>query len=458
MQVKPSGDVSRPNSKQPPFLQSYQAVIERLDLIAVLAALVSTVQFLTMYRLRKGDFLNSYPFISDDGFDWVTQGLALKQFITGVDTSAWPVLRHPIFVFVTFIDSVLNSSGAFILLIQSLAVGGVVYSVGWLARRLSYSATSIFAISTCIWLHNFSYFRLWILADTLAVAFMTGSACLMIASRLPSGNVRHLNYSAGLALLAGLTQTYGLIPFVVMATVLILLDWARKRSLFVTPELTWLMVIFLVWTTAQSIWIGLIPHIDRPANFALIHASLGMINFYLNVWAVAFGVFVPLAVLSVKRRFDASIPATDIETATAAAVAAFAFVTLLYQWPDARFTYIYIPLAVALLLLLATPGAEGADDLADLRVSMTCFAAAAFGALAIPGEGYWQPTVRHTQIDWQRSWPGIALAAAPLDRFSLEKECNDGTSWCAKASVSQSANSPYVYRMMSNYRRRKGLE
>lgn len=72
--------------------------------------------------LSNGYVINQYPFISPDGFDWITEGLYLSEAMKGnLYEGVLPVARPPFFVFITAIDSLLGQTGTFIWLMNSIA-------------------------------------------------------------------------------------------------------------------------------------------------------------------------------------------------------------------------------------------------------------------------------------------------------------------------------------------------
>ena len=93
-----------------------------------LALGLAVAQFVLMVRLVDGDFFNSYPYLSQDGFDYLVEGQYIRTFLTrgSVDLgetinaqALFPrtpamlhVLRNPGFVVVTAADALLGSSGA----------------------------------------------------------------------------------------------------------------------------------------------------------------------------------------------------------------------------------------------------------------------------------------------------------------------------------------------------------
>ena len=60
--------------------------------ILIYVILVSSALILAaiLFRLVHGNFLNSYPYISPDGFDWIYEGAFLKAAVLG-----WPMSELP---------------------------------------------------------------------------------------------------------------------------------------------------------------------------------------------------------------------------------------------------------------------------------------------------------------------------------------------------------------------------
>jgi len=236
-----------------------------------------------------------------DQIDRRSQWLALKQLVLGVDASPWPVLRPPIFVFVTCLDSVLGGTGFVLLLALSSGVGATVWAVGHTARGLAYAPATITATMLAVWLYNLSYFRLWILSDTVCIALMTCSVTVLLDSLREADDRRLLVRAAILSTLAGLTQTYGMIPFIIICGVLTLARWWRSKRLTLTEHMFGAAAVLMTVMLVQSAWSSVILHGTQPDNFALLKLSLGMSNFYSNLWPVAFGAFVPLGLMMIGR-------------------------------------------------------------------------------------------------------------------------------------------------------------
>lgn len=402
-----------------------------------------------MARLDGGDFFNSYPFISDDGFDWIAQGLALNERLMGVNAEPWPVLRNPVFVLVTALDDALKAGGGVIILANGAAVTLAAAALGWLGRRLGYRAPALIAALLAYYFSTLGFWRLWVLADTVAQGLMTASFCLLIAHLLTPSS-RRLALGAGFAVAAGLTQTYGVIPFCGVAATVVALRLLQRQPVGAALPASIVAVLALTWA-GQKVWAALIPHGMVPTQFGLLQPSLEMAPYYANVWAVTFGVFAPLAIAALLARWRRRFPPTHWEVGLLAVVAVFSALAFFYQWRESRFTFIYLSVAFAALLALARPAPDGSRP-AENKLVWTCAVAVFVGMVVAPLD-YWSPKLLGTRIDWNRAWVGEALLTPPVDRFSLRQRCPSVEHLCP-AAVAPPQASPYRQAMFDQYKRR----
>lgn len=405
-----------------------------------------------MHGAAVGDFFNSYPFISDDGFDWIAQGVAFNERLAGIDVSPWPVLRSPVFVLISALDDALGASGGVIVLANGAAVALTVASLGWLGRRLGYGAPALCAVLLAFYFSTLGFWRLWILSDTICVALMTASFCLAIAHLLEPN--RRLIYPAmAFAVAAGLTQTYGVIAFCGVVFIAIagrLLTGGRiGRALPAT-----LVAALALTFGLKAAWAAMIPHGMEPAQFEMLKLSTDMTGYYLNVWITAFGVFVPLVVAALVMRLRRRLWPRLYEAGLVATLLGFVGLSYFYQWPESRFTFIYLSVFFAVLLMVCRPpvGAVAQGSTVERKLVWTCAASALIGLLVVPAD-YWSPKVMGTRIDWNRAWVGEALLTPPADRFELARRCPTIEDLCPAAAAPAQA-SPYRQQMFDQYKRR----
>lgn len=436
--------------------------------------LLGMFHFWLMSRIADGNFFNSYPYISDDGFDWVTQGVALNQMMTGVDSSTWPVLRSPIFVMLTSIDHILGSNGYVIMFTQSASVAAIAALVIHFALRQGFGTLISLLLGSATYLAMSSYFHLWLLSDSLASCLMAYSAVSTIycleaydeaKAQSPSGRVSWITPLV-FAVLAGLTQTYGLVAMLVVCGTYFAASFLGLHSNKVRAPAISLAVIGLVLVFGiKATWAGAIPHGMEPNQFSLLKFDLSMLGFYRELWPLFFGAMVPTAITAAFFKLRHAALPTVQQLALVAICLAFAMLCMLYQWEDARFTFIYMPIAWLALVALCGKFAlkAGGEATQSTRVNHDrgiltgAIAASAVVSitmgLAFAPASYWQPKLAETRIAFSQSWINAALRESPRDRFYLQSNCGSRTVICAAASYDPPW-STYSETMFSEYKRR----
>lgn len=170
---------------------------------------------LVLSRLAGGnDFLNSYPFVRADGFDWFHQGSVLYERLLGHCAPVLWFLRDPGFVLVCALDEALRAKGFVVILAHTLSffATGVVLLKAAQFYRLPLVLVASVTLITLV--QPLNYVRLFVLADPLAVGFLTVSTYAML-HHLRTRSHAALTLSGVVALLGGMTQTYAAIPFIV---------------------------------------------------------------------------------------------------------------------------------------------------------------------------------------------------------------------------------------------------
>lgn len=415
------------------------------------------IQSLLMLPLRRGDFFNSYPYISDDGFDWILQGLALQQLMSGADRSVWPTLRSPVYVLISTLDAMFGGGGFILIAAQGLAVALTLAAVGLLALKLKHRVSTVLLVVAALFFNNASYFRIWVLSDTVCIALMTASVCFAIAGNVEPREHRLWIAASVLAMFAGLTQTYGIVPFLIFGGWLIAWHW-RSTDEIDRFKLGWLIAAFAGMVVLNWLWINAIAHVTRPSQFELLRLSFNMTSFYAGVWTSLLAVYAPALVWASALRMRSGVAWTPNESGVLAVLLVFMTITYFYQWPESRFTFLYYPLVVVLLVLLCGPRTWSTNSDAQTKserwLDATAAAVIALGLLVVPGNGYWRPTLIHTQIDWTGTWLPMALSSRPTDRLAVARDC-DGSAWiCAKVTVPPQTDSPYRDRIFKEYERR----
>src|SRR4030095_13559799 len=301
------------------------------------------------------DFLNSYPFVEVDGFDWFYEGAALADRFRGYCAPVFWILRDPAFVLICALDEVLRAQGLVVIFshtLSFLATGVILLQAG----RLDCVPLTVIAAVTLITLvQPLNYVRLFVLPDPLAVAFLTASAYAMLR-HLRTRSVATLTVSAIFALLGGVTQTYAAIPFIVGLAVG---GIAGARSRKVLLALRVAFVAFAACLVALKLaWRAAIPHDALPPTFSFLQPSFQMARFYAIVWSLAYVPLLPLggtvliSWLRGGRRFSAEVLFLGTTVFT------FAFLSFFYAWAEARFTFIYQPIVFLLLIALSSRDAS----------------------------------------------------------------------------------------------------
>uniref|UniRef100_I2PWP3 Glycosyltransferase RgtA/B/C/D-like domain-containing protein n=1 Tax=Desulfovibrio sp. U5L TaxID=596152 RepID=I2PWP3_9BACT len=400
------------------------------DLAASLA--VALAQFLFMVHCLGPGLVSSYPGIEYDGFDWVLQGLYLKALFSGTAGAPLPCLRAPGFVLVTALDAWTGSGGIVVAAVLCLAHFLSLAALLSIWRRLGLSGGQQAALFLAAVLSPYAYFRGFILSDPVAMAGMLVSIRLLLEWFIDR-NGRAFAAAAAAGFVAGLTQLYGVLPFLVGAALAVWRDGAAGRRiaprvLATTGTVGLLALVLWAWNAA-------IPHQKVPIQFELLRLSTHMAGFYANVWAWYFGFLAPvagvLAVAFLARRPRPS-PATVFLAATSATFVGLLF---FYQSEEARFSWYYFPLA----LCLAATGLAWLDRAGWGKAGRATLAASllllAGQSLLVTPPDYWQPRLADARFDPGDTWLAMFLRAGPVDRLDLANRCGAPGAWCEKARL-----------------------
>ncbi len=374
-------------------------------LYVVLFAALFGAQFV---YLANGDVINNYPFISPDGFDWYTEGIYVTQLFGGASLPELPVLRPPFFVFVTAVDFIFGNKGLVLAILYgvatfytylfSLKLIDLVYEGGdknsWYVVPLAISAT----------IYPLNFFKPFLLADSLAVATSLASVWLLIKHNTKSKS-HLLVLSGAMAICAGLTQTYALIPYLILCAISAYLHYRsdKKRAVQFIVSIFLVVLIFILFT---ALWRSALPHATTPQNFEYLKFSTSMTEFYLSTWSYY---FLPLILFFILfRNYHVAQSTTNIVVLLSVTlILLFGTLAYFYQWPDARFTFYLWPW----LMILFFAGIRLNTSKASYLLSILLL----IMVVLVPAN-YWEPSWKSIRVSISHNWVGRYFTASPTDR------------------------------------------
>ena len=412
----------------------------RVPLLLVVVALV-IAQAVLCLGLRAGPFFNSYPFITNDGFDLIYQGYALADKFSGISSKPWPILRSPLLVILGAIDLISGVNGAVLILAQSLGLSLALIALYWLGSTLGLpqGITALYLLAFT--LNPLGELRLYILTDTLASGLMAISTVSMIIYSFHHKLQRYLALAAVTALLAGFLQIYGLIPFLVLS-ILHLLHSKLINGQHDHDCGRYLLFVVVFFAFSIYFWQKVIPHLDTPTQFGYLKPDLEMLDFYLNTWGFTFGPLIPLAAILFGMLLIVPLGYSRISSLSswlALLVSCFMLITFFYHWRESRFTFVYLPVVFIFLMALQAELALSPKGF-RLRAPLNNLATLSLAGyilwtiLAVP-QNLWQPELKSLAVNPQRSWPMQLVRAKPRDIFSLSKSCGTRRRFCADATL-----------------------
>lgn len=394
--------------------------------------------------LANGDVVNHYPYISPDGFDWYMEGVYITKLMGGATLPELPVLRPPTFVFVTAADYIAGSQGLILAAILGLATFctyffalKIIDSAYGGAKNNSWYIVPL-AIGTTIYSLNF--FKPFLLADSLSVALSLASVFLLIKYQAVS-KAYLLVLSVAVAVIAGMTQTYALIPHLILCSLGVLLHFRANKSQAIKYLVAIIAVSFL-FISLTALWRWALPHSTTPKNFDLLKLSAEMFGFYVNAWGYYFFPFILFFIL--YRRYQLTIDPSNLVVASSAVIVLlFAMLCFFYQWPEARFTYYLWPwLLILFFSSIRIQTIKGAYLISTLMLVLV---------VLVPAN-YWAPSWQSIRVSVSRNWVGNYFSASPVDR-QLNACGND----CGGKNEFLKNSDPYVNSTINTLNKIKGL-
>lgn len=312
---------------------------------------VTIAEFIFIRRSAAGNFLNSYPFLSPDGYDWIYEGAYLWRLLANGINSAPSafILRQPLFVVVGMIDFLLGSRGIAyaVTLAGSLFLSALFLDLTLGSLRVG-RATRAWALAIFI-LTPFVFYRTYVLVDPLAIACMQGCVFFLL-KYFNDRRRKHLIAATALMILGGMAQLYGIIPYLIGVALLLVQDLSarmKNAELLVTA-----IAGICIYFGAIGLYYEFIPHETTPPQFVYLEINPTMLRFYVNVWLYYLGPLLPVFVFcafnssleKLFRRLGVLLIASICLT--------FAVLTFFYHVREAQFTTYYFGFVVILAAVM----------------------------------------------------------------------------------------------------------
>ena len=374
-----------------------------------LMALISVIFSLNFFRLSHFDPLNHYPYITNDGYEWYTNGAYLIHRIFTTDLPQLTVLRPPTFVLINGLDYLFGSIGFILALSYGLSLFFtyffskeiIKYSIN--ERHLHWSIS--LGVILGVTIAPINYVKIYLLADSLAITLCLGSVYFMLGF---IKNERRYYYwlSIVLALAAGLTQSYTFIPYVIFAFYLYIFQ-CRKLKIFI-GSIIFPIIGFIIIT---FFWRHFINHLMTPENLSLLKLSTANKDFYKIVWPLfLWPLFLPIIIgLPLLRRWISPFNTLIVPLILTSIL--LMILSFFYQWQESRFTFYVWPW----LLILTLQSLESSKKL--LFICVACLILSSF----IVPNNYWQPSRNEISFS-TNNWIYQYFASDSMDRRLIQCE------------------------------------
>jgi len=360
--------------------------------------------------LSQGEVLNHYPFLSDDAYDWYTEGIYLVEMFNFRPLEPLPNLRPPVFLIFTALDFLMGSMGLvlgslfglciFFNYWISIRIVKIIYSFKLNTNLVDINATQKMnleawysvPIAIGFTLYPINFIRVYILAEPLAITLALFSIYLFI-KYLKFNNSRTLFYGAILASIAGLTQAYGLLPFLLSCCfALVGMNIKNNKA----PYIFSICTTLFCYLSVTIAWRWSIPHLGTPINFELLKVSMGMLHFYEKTWGFFIIPLLLVFILFSKQGILRSAHKPFLFLFLFITII-FAFLAFFYQQYDSRFTFLLYPWLLIFLCLLTNINAQWRL----FGIALTLFFLS-----GISPKDYWLPSWRNASISLLQNWIG----------------------------------------------------
>lgn len=378
--------------------------------------------------LSNGDVINHYPLISQDGFDWYTEGIYLINSFFQNNLPNLPILRPPTFVLITSLDFLTGSRGLVLSTLYSLSIVMTYFFILWIIDRElgveNKDAWFLFPLAISVTVYPINLLKGYLLSDSITVCLSLFSVFILI-KYFNEKKIHLLVLSGFIALLAGLTQTYGLIPYLIFIGIKLMFTYKNNKAKNVWYLLLSLVLIFSLFILITYFWRHFLKHNTTPSNFELLKLNFHMLSYYINTWGYYFFPFIIFFIL-IKHNKEHLITNQLIILSSFAVTLTLACLCFIYQWPDARFTYYLWPWALISFFLLFKPVNKktGSISLVGLMI---------FVSFVIPPVNPWGPLLKSISFSYHKNWAVNYFGSQSVDRGL--NNCNtpncDGNEWIA---------------------------
>jgi len=374
------------------------------------------------------------------------EGVYFTKLLSRAILPELPILRPPIFVFVTAIDYLAGGDGW----VLAFFLCTTVFFTYYLSLRIIDSAYSGNIKSKEVWfivplaigttIYPLNFLKPYLLADSLTVALSLASVLLLVRYHVEE-KFHFLVLSVAVSVLAGMTQTYGLIPYVVSCLVGFLLHFQSNKSKAVKFIIA-IFIVSILFISLTSLWRWAMPHAAIPDYFALLKVSAYMFGFYVSTWGYYFLPFILFFFFIRKIKMVWNI-SSFVNFSSLLVVLLFVLLCLLYQWPDARFTYYFWPWFM--ILLFSSIHLEEIKGVYLMPTLMLLL-------VAIVPSNYWAPTWQSVKVSVFDNWMVDYFDASPIDRNfnTCGNDCNGKNEFLNNSD-------PYVNSTVKIYNEIKGL-
>ena len=396
-----------------------------LRLIVAVVAAFSIFYYFALSRLVRGILFNSYPFVPNDGFDWLLEGYAVSRWFDGYAIPELPFLRGPGFVSVIFADFHIGANGDLLFAVVAVSIFVSIAAGLLIAHWRKIPAYQAGVVALALALTPVGFFRQPILADQFASTLMVFSA-VALYPYFTRGRRGWLAVATVTAIAGGLTQSYGMMAFLIVAGWCFLVSVKRRQPdrLLAAAVVGQLVVTYGI----SKWWLSAVPHQGVPQQLDVIAFNFNMLDFYSDAWAFAFGPLVPLlVVLLVYRRRE--VMSSPVLSGYWLVVLALIVSTFFYQFAEFRFT---LPTVLMLgVAVMATLPGDRPLPRPRLLMAATAVLVVIAGLFVVP-ESYWVPEVSKLDLGFSESYIGNLLDVVPGNKFELEKQCQSSFDFCSE--------------------------